>query len=453
MVDAFLQLPIDERERQALGITAARVEELVPLTDVADAALCRRMDSTFTQLPAYYFRASGLILGTNYVYPSTDRNEFARRVFVFDSLGHRLPPYRIAYGPQDLRPATALGALVELVWTNITRNLDTYRLQRATGSGAFAYVGSSFNGGATGVADTTAVAGTSYRYRLVSFRTGSDSGFSNEISVSLTDLGPVTRAITGLLFRDQFDRADGAPGADWIAESGTWTIAGNAMQIDIPYFASAVMRLASLANRKDFHIQVMSSRSQLGNYAAVYARRVGGTLYLADLGASSEQGGKPRMYRQTNGGYTVLGYGTFVSSANTMHRLTFSVLGSEQKLWADGALQVSVTDGAAANDIAGNLSFHAYGSGTAGTVRFDDLIVNASRSVTIGGLPVGHRLRIAGLLSPRATSGNDVALDLMGIQLPAARIEVLDADDVMVKIFAPADGVWGGDRYSLNGAP
>jgi hypothetical protein len=27
------------------------------------------------------------------------------------------------------------------------------------------------------------------------------------------------------------------------------------------------------------------------------------------------------------------------------------------------------------------------------------------------------------------------------------------ASDVVVKVFAPSDGVWGGDRYSVNGAP
>jgi hypothetical protein len=46
-----------------------------------------------------------------------------------------------------------------------------------------------------------------------------------------------------------------------------------------------------------------------------------------------------------------------------------------------------------------------------------------------------------------------VTLDLFGTQLPAAQVEILDNTDAVVKVFAPTDGVWGGDRYSLNGAP
>ncbi|MCY7380039.1 MAG: hypothetical protein LH467_11980 [Gemmatimonadaceae bacterium] len=154
-----------------------------------------------------------------------------------------------------------------------------------------------------------------------------------------------------------------------------------------------------------------------------------------------------------NGGYALLGYGTFTSTANANHRINYSVFASDHRLWADGILQVSAIDATPANDIAGNLSLNVYGSGGVGTVRYDDLIVTASRAVTMAGLPDGHRIRINGLLSHRATGGASVTVDLLGTKLPASRVEILNANDVIVKAFGPSDGVWGGDRYSLNGAP
>ena len=69
------------------------------------------------------------------------------------------------------------------------------------------------------------------------------------------------------------------------------------------------------------------------------------------------------------------------------------------------------------------------------------------------GLPDGLRIRVSGLVSPRAASSAAVAVDLLGNKLPAASVEILDAKDVVAKTFAPSDGVGGGDSYFINGAP
>ena len=69
------------------------------------------------------------------------------------------------------------------------------------------------------------------------------------------------------------------------------------------------------------------------------------------------------------------------------------------------------------------------------------------------GLPTGYRIRVAGELSPTAVSGDAVSIDLAGAALPAAQVEVLNRTSTVVKLVTPGDGVWGGDRYSLNGAP
>jgi hypothetical protein len=443
----------------AHGITATDAQQLVPLTDPGDAALCRRLDSAITSRPAYYLRAGSTIIATN-IEPRTggprtyNRKPRGPLVFVFDTTGRFLFEW-IARGtaaaPTDLHVASSASGPVVLAWTSDTSSARRYRLQRALGAGAFGDVDPSLLGNATTVADSATLTLTTYRYRLYAIGPAGDSTLSNEVSVT-PGIFEVARTSSGLLYRDQFNRADGAVGSDWVAESGAWSVVGNALQIPIGLNTEAILRLTALANRKDFHIQVWNSRSYLGNYGAIFARRSGITYYLADLGSSTEAGGKPRAYRRTGGGYALLGYGTFASSASVMHRLTFSVLGTERRVWANGTQQVSATDATAFNDIVGNLSLNAYGMGSAGTVRFDDLIVCSARTITIAGLPAGFKLRVGGLTSAPATIGNLVTLDLLGTELPVAQIEILDGLGAVFKTVSPADGVWGGDRYSVNGA-
>jgi hypothetical protein len=444
---------------QARGITATDAQQLVRLTDPGDSALCRRLDSAITPGPVYYFRSGGTIIATNARPPvagprSVNRMPRGPLVFVFDTTGRFLFEWNArgtAAAPTDVHVVSSAGGPVVLAWTTDPSSARRYRLQRALGGAAFGDVGSSLLGTATTVADSSIVALTTYRYRLYAIGPAGDSTLSNEVSVTPGNF-EVARTSSGFLYRDQFNRPDGAIGSDWVAESGTWSIVGNALQIPIGLNSDAILRLSALTNRKDFHIQIWNSRSNLGNYGAIFARRSGITYYLGDLGSSLEAGGKPRVYRRTGGGYALLGYGTFASAANVMNRLTYSVIGTERRLWANGAQQVLASDATAFNDIVGNLSLNAYGAGSAGTVRFDDLIVCSARTVSIAGLPAGFKLRVGGLTSAAATLGNLVTLDLLGTELPVAQIEILDGLGAVHRTFAPADGVWGGDRYSVNGA-
>ncbi len=460
-VTRFLNLVDDVPWLRAHGITATDASTLVPLDAATSPSTCARLDSAFDIGPITAFRAGAYIIATNSPVapdPVTGKNRFTEvsHVRVFDSVGVFVYLPGTGLGPPaplDLEIAEATPEQVRIAWRNQSSRAVSNRVQRAVGTGSFGDVGPVLAVTDTSFTDASVTSGASYRYRVASIAADGSRGPSEEVTVTLTDIGPVTRPATGLLFRDTFDRADGVPGASWVVESGTWAIASNAMQITIPSGGNAVLRLTGLAARKDFNVQVVTTRTQIGNYAATYLRRVGTTLYLADLGSNTEQYRRPRMYRQTNGGYALLGYGTFTSTANANHRLNYSVFGSDHKLWADGTLQVSAVDATPANDIAGNLSLNVYGSGGVGTVRYDDLIVTSSRAVTMAGLPNGHRIRVNGLLSSIATGGAPVSVDLLGTKLPASRVEILNANNVIVKTFGPSDGVWGGDRYSLNSVP
>ena len=460
-VTRFLNMARDVPWLRARGITATDASTLVPLDAATSPSLCARLRSAFDIGPITAFRAGAYIIATKSPIapdPVTGKIRFTEvsPVLVFDSVGVFVYLPGRGLGPPiplDLEIVEATPEQVRIRWRNQSSRAVSNRVQRAVGTGSFDDVGPVLAVTDMSFTDASVTSGASYRYRVASIATDGSRGLSQEVTVTLTDIGPVTRPATGLLFRDTFDRADGAPGASWVVESGTWAIASNAMQITIPSGGNAILRLAGLAARKDFNVQVVTTRTQIGKYAAIYVRRVGTTRYLADLGSNVEQNGRPRMYRQTNGGYALLGYGTFTSTANANHRINYSVFASDHRLWADGILQVSAIDATPANDIAGNLSLNVYGSGGVGTVRYDDLIVTASRAVTMVGLPDGHRIRIDGLLSPRATGGASVTVDLLGTKLPASRVEILNSNNVLVKAFGPSDGVWGGDRYSLNGVP
>ena len=442
--------------RQARGISATQVDDLRPLSDASDAAMCRRIDSTQIARPAYYFQAGAYIIASN----SRDLAEDpvagtitvgeGPRIFVFDSLGRYIhAPGQDDGAPVDLATSRITSDLVAFKWTPLSQAVTRYQLQRAVGTGAFSNIGAPLAESVSSTTDASVTTGVAYRYRLATTSKDGVDWQSNTLNVTIADPGTVTRTTTGLLFRDQFNRPNGAVGADWVAESGSWGIVNNALEVNPGWGGSAVIRLAALANRKDFHIQATTSRSNLGNYAALQARRSGGMMYQADLGSTTEQSGKPRLYRMTSGGWVFLGYGTFTSVATTAHRLTFSIIGTSLRLYVDELRLISVADATPANDVYGNFSLNAYGAGGAGTVRFDDVVVTSSRIVSMTGLPAGFRIRAGEIMSDPALVGGTVSLDLLSTTLPIAQLEVLDADDVVVKVFAPADGVWAGDSYSF----
>jgi hypothetical protein len=93
-VQAFLRDPSTAVWRQALGITAVRVEDLRPLTDTADAALCRRMDSALVRHPVFYYWAGRHVIATNFSDDAVPAfvSEGEALTFVFDKTGVLVEP-------------------------------------------------------------------------------------------------------------------------------------------------------------------------------------------------------------------------------------------------------------------------------------------------------------------------------------------------------------------------
>lgn len=95
--------------------------------------------------------------------------------------------------PPDLHTTAALDGLVELAWTSTATVVSGYRLQRATGSGQFRFVGGVLPGSARSAVDTSAHPGAPYRYRLAEWRSGPTAILSNDVTVTITDPGPHSR--------------------------------------------------------------------------------------------------------------------------------------------------------------------------------------------------------------------------------------------------------------------
>jgi hypothetical protein len=411
--------------------------------------------------PATYYWAGRYVIGTQSesMSPYTV-NDFERLVFVFDSTGREMPPVDAAQAPPDLHATTLFDGNVTLAWTNATTDISHYQLQRAIASGQFVGIGSALAGSATTVTDHTAALGNSYRYRLNAFNGRGDSAYSNVITVTPSAAPTISRTATGLLFKDDFNRADGSPGANWVIESGSWAIVGNKLQATITRNVATWVRIASTAlpDRQNIHAQLTIARSNLQTYLQTIIRRTPDHLnfYTYDARASDD-GTDPNgtaTYRFTNGGYARLAGGahTVTYAAGVSYRVNPSMIGTSQRGWINGTLGALVSgDATAANQSNGGVALETYGQPagpTSATATIDDVIICSSSTVTITGLPSGYKLRVAGIVSAAATGGAAVSVDLLGTQLPVAQIEILDSANTVVKVYAPADGVWGGDQYT-----
>lgn len=273
------------------------------------------------------------------------------------------------------------------------------------------------------------------------------------LAASTTPANPATfqvqRQSTGLLFRDDFNRADGAPGANYVIESGAWSIVGGKLVANVVGNVTTQMRLANLANRLNMHAQMTVSRSALQLFMTMLNRRVGNTWYQFHVAASNDGANpnQPRISRSTAGaGATIATAPAFGTAANVAERWTLSTINKTQKAWVNGANLATGADGTAGNQIAGGFALQGFGNGgVSGTATLDDLVICAERSIAVLNVPIGYKVRVGALVS--APSTGDVVLDLAGSALPAAQLEILDGADVVQRTLAPADGVWGGDLY------
>jgi hypothetical protein len=190
-ITSFLQDPTERPWLERHGISALAAEELVPLTDAADAALCRKIDSTVADPAMRYLRAGAYVIATTHqpivvVNGVIHRRDLGNDMFVFDSTGRWVhsPGEIVPIAPTDLRLAAASPAAAELRWTNRDSSVTRIQVQRATGAGRHATI-ATLSATATSYIDTTAAGGEVYRYQLVAVNAEGGMDLSNEVSARI----------------------------------------------------------------------------------------------------------------------------------------------------------------------------------------------------------------------------------------------------------------------------
>lgn len=293
---------------------------------------------------------------------------------------------------------------------------------------------------------------------------------ARQATKSPSTIPAVKRTVAGLVFRDLFDRADGAPGANWTAIAGgaNWTIAANRMKnastADAERIITADAAMAELAtmivqakpfrvgaNRNTFpgvRAKWSAAGANENCYGAVWTNNGG-----FDVIVLQKVVGGVATTLATSADYAPPGFN------GTIFKL--SAKAGEQKLWCiggnDGNLVFLLTAADAALDaLLGRAGLSAgWFQVTADYHEFDDFAVYRGNTVKCTGLPSGYKLNVVDpwLDTPDITAveaGGVAVADLDRRACPLTRVEILTAGNVVLHSFTPTDGVWGGDEYEVR---
>ncbi len=269
----------------------------------------------------------------------------------------------------------------------------------------------------------------------------------------------LSRTSTGLLFSDDFNRADGPPGANYTAIAGVWVIAGNKLSVTTTTLNDR-LEVTGLGNVQNAYVQVKANRASLLNYAGFNMRHftTGYTFwYQIDTGASTDgDADRPRGYSHLNGSYFKIAVGAPGQSgaAGADALLQASALGSPTVVrFGSNGLVAQNTDPNPQSEVAGKLELYAQAQNPGGTlgltVTFENLVVCSSENIIISNIPDNWKVRIAGVPDSAAAADGLVVVNTFGLEMPFTDIRILDDTGTEVKTLTPAGGVFCGDVYAL----
>jgi hypothetical protein len=412
--------------------------------------------------PAYYFHAGGYIIATDAAPllpdPVTGRTTVSHRqhIFVFDSAGwFAYFPGMIgqpAFMPTAFRVLNASAGRVSLAWDIQPVSGLSYQLQRADSSGAFTNIGAVLSTGMSTTADSSVVDGTSYSYRLLAQIAGGESGYTSVVSVVP---GGITRTVTGLLFKDDFNRANeqlvGA-GKSWTrigspSVDADWQIQSNqakGLSVGAGATQTEVYPNAITAQTGDVVVQAWWSRANTNGRSGVtlvQPAQTGGIMVIRDPFHGWE------VWNWGAGFYTHPADQAGFTRESGVLKLRRKV--GRYQAWVDGVTLFDIASDARLDTVALYPALIQLQQ----PATWDSYVGYKGNTVTITGLPAGYKLRVAGVASPAAVAGQTTTVDVGGASFPVAQIEVLDQSNTVVKVYAPSDGVWGGDLYAYSSAP
>lgn len=268
----------------------------------------------------------------------------------------------------------------------------------------------------------------------------------------------LTRTVVGLLFSDDFNRANGAPGSNYTIGTGNWLIASNKLSL-LTTTSIHEITVTGAGIRQNSHAQFTTRRDNLAAYSGVILRHytTGYTFWFqGDTGATTDgDANKPRVYSHLSGTYSKFAVGATGQAGlvNTDTLMKFSAINapnSTVRFDCNGFVS-STVDANAQTNVAGAIKLYVVsGGGTGFTVTFEDLIITTTRTVSATGLPTGHKIRVGGVggVTSAAESGGAASVDMLAVLMPAL-LEVLDASNNIVD--SSAGVAYGGDTFAYTG--
>lgn len=270
----------------------------------------------------------------------------------------------------------------------------------------------------------------------------------------------IFRTTAGLLFRDQFTRANGALGASWNdISSARISVVGNQASHSS---AQATDRAYATGTQASTCVVQASIGGGIG-YAIVVARYNGttglgvmpppsgsgsGDFYTFNVGANWTL----QNTSSTGGGFLAL---TAAKASTQVVKLIDN--DTVRKCWTNGVLIFDTAQAAAAagayarTGTSGTVGVGTFTGVLSGTRTFDDVCAYRGNTVVVTGLPNGYSARTASIT--QAGVAGTATVELGSFLCPAASVEVLNGASVVVATITPSDGVWGGDVYAYNTPP
>jgi len=178
-----------------------------------------------------------------------------------------------------------------------------------------------------------------------------------------------------VLFTDDFNRANGAPGGNW-ASNGTMTIVSN--QLRLQDFGSIYAINSTAPGTADYEVEAAITLGGLSAGGSVGIGIVGryqdvNNFYLAwiDSGAANVI-----LFRVQSGGYTPINNWNNGSALASPVTLKLRMSGTSLEIWVNGVMRVPYTDSGVG--AAGVFGFRAFNpsDGNLSAARFDNLVVS-----------------------------------------------------------------------------
>lgn len=281
----------------------------------------------------------------------------------------------------------------------------------------------------------------------------------------------LTRTLTGLLFRDNFDRADAADlGTNWEGPTGGdavgyASIVTNQARVNTADSATTGQAYvkSGVFTSPDMVVEALvtgvSSTDHVGRYRFRLAVPTPDSSAQAEVVIDNPSPNENKILLVTDGTTQVTSVGFTAAGVGVVRHFKASLVGDLLRGWQprdpttpDGVPLVGYTRpaGAFAAGRVGLMCWHT------NVNDFNDLRVYRNHGVTVRGIPTGsiaEVIRADGTVVASATeSGGTAVVNLTDFSVPYAgftSIRVVSSGGAVLETATPSGGVWGGDEYKV----